>query len=386
MFILTNVYICAFFGENYLKFNWQVKPVRLAWISNVPGGDRMGMSFGKYVAYRTVNAIIILFLAVLLMSALFTKLATIQLESQVQSTVVQEARTYAQQHGIPPTKEWLEQRTKYWEHYYGLDQPYWKRTWRYTVDTFFFKWGQSIVPVFGTHDIKQQIWSALLRTILLFTTAEILVIIIGLGLGVKSAQKPGSLLDRTISILAMLTTSLPMWWLGMLMILLFVVYLGWLPITLYSQVEVNGVANLLKKMSLPVLTIVINLFGGWAWTTRNIMIGTMQEDFIMVARAKGVPERKVIYGHALKASAPPIITMIIFGLIGSLSGAIITEIVFNWPGMGRLYWQALQMNAVKTMMALNYMFAILTVFSMVLADILYAYLDPRVRIGAAASS
>jgi len=346
----------------------------------------MGMSFGKYVAYRTVNAIIILFLAVLLMSALFTKLATIQLEAQVQSTVVQEARAYAQQHGIPPTKEWLDQRTKYWEHYYGLDQPYWKRAWRYTVDTFFFKWGQSIVPVFGTHDIKDQIWSALLRTILLFTTAEILVIIIGLALGVKSAQKPGSLLDRTISILAMLTTSLPMWWLGMLMILLFVVYLGWLPITLYSQVEVNGWVNLLKKMSLPVLTIVINLFGGWAWTTRNIMIGTMQEDFIMAARAKGVPERKVIYGHALKASAPPIITMIIFGLIGSLSGAIITEIVFNWPGMGRLYWQALQMNAVKTMMALNYMFAILTVFSMVLADILYAYLDPRIRIGAAASS
>ena len=352
----------------------------------MPGGDTMGMSFGKYVAYRTVNAIIILFLAVLLMSALFTKLATIQLESQVQSTVVQEARAYSQHHGSAPSQEWIEQRTAYWRHYYGLDQPYWKRAWRYTVDTFLFRWGQSIVPLFGTHDVKEQIWTALLRTILLFTTAEILVILIGIGLGVKSAQKPGSLLDRTISILAMLTTSLPMWWLGMLMILLFVVYLGWLPITLYSQVEVSGWANILKKMSLPVLTIVINLFGGWAWQTRNIMIGTMQEDFIMVARAKGVPERKVIYGHALKAASPPIITMVIFGLIGSLSGAIITEIVFNWPGMGRLYWTAIGMNAVRTMMALNYMFAIITVFSMVLADILYAYLDPRVRIGAAASS
>jgi len=346
----------------------------------------MGMSFGKYVAYRIVNAIIILFLAVLLMSALFTKLATVQLEAQVQDTVVQEARAYAQQHGIAPTKEWLDERTAYWEHYYGLDQPYWKRAWEYTIQTFTFHWGQSIPPLFGTHDVVEQIKTALMRTILLFTTAEIIVILVGLGLGVKSAQNPGSILDRTISILAMVTTSLPMWWLGMLMILLFVVYLGWLPITLYAQTAVSGWVNILKKMSLPVLTIVINLFGGWAWTTRNIMIGTMQEDFIMVARAKGVPERKVIYGHALKASAPPIITMIIFGLIGSLGGAIITEIVFNWPGMGRLYWQALQMNAVRTMMALNYMFAIIMVFAMVLADILYAYLDPRIRIGAAARS
>ncbi|NJF26090.1 ABC transporter permease [Thermococcus sp. Bubb.Bath] len=344
------------------------------------------MSFGRYVVYRTVNAIIILFLAVLLMSALFTKLADEQLTGQVQDQIQAFAQSYAKTHHQEPTKELLEKQRAIYMHDYGLDKPYWRRAWDYTVNTFTFRWGKSIPRVFGTRDVREQIWTALLRTILLFTTAEILVILIGIALGVKSAQQPGSILDRTISILAMLTTSLPMWWLGMLMILFFVVYLGWLPITLYSQVFTANTKQLLEKMSLPVLTIVINLFGGWAWTTRNIMIGTMQEDFIMVARAKGVPERKVIYGHALKAAAPPIITMVIFGLIGSLSGAIITEIVFNWPGMGRLYWQALQADAVKTMMALNYMFAILTVFSMVLADILYAYLDPRVRIGAAARS
>ncbi|MEO2151615.1 MAG: ABC transporter permease [Thermococcus sp.] len=346
----------------------------------------MGMSFGKYVAYRLINAVIILFLAVLLMSALFTKLATIQLTAQVNEEVQMWVRSYTQTHHTQPSQKLIEQYKQTRIKYYHLDQPYWKRTWEYAINTFLFKWGQSFQKVFGTTVITDQIKTALARTVLLFTTAEILVIIIGLALGIKSARSPGSLLDRTISILAMVTTSLPMWWLGMLMILVFVVYLGWLPITLYSQVQVSGWANILKKMSLPVVTIVINLFGGWAWTTRNIMIGTMQEDFIMVARAKGVPERKIIYGHALKAAAPPIITMVIFGLIGSLGGAMITEIVFNWPGMGRLYYEALQLNAVKTMMALNYMFAILTVLSMVLADILYAYLDPRIRIGAAARS
>ncbi|WP_456422971.1 ABC transporter permease [Thermococcus sp.] len=346
----------------------------------------MAMGFGRYVLYRIVNAIIILFLAVLLMSALFTKLATIQLTTQVDSEVQQWVRSYTQTHHQAPSKELIEQYRAQRMHYYGLDKPYWERAWMYTIDTFFFKWGNSIPAVFGTHNVKDQIKTALGRTILLFTTAQIIIILIGLALGVKSAQKPGSLLDRTISILAMVTTSLPMWWLGMLMILLFVVYLGWLPITLYSQTAVSGWSNILKKMSLPVLTIVIVSFGGWSWIIRNIMIGTMQEDFIMVARAKGVPERKVIYGHALKAAAPPIVTMIIFAMIGSLGGAIITEIVFNWPGMGRLYWEALQLNAVRTMMALNYMFAFLTVFSMVLADILYGYLDPRVRVGAAARS
>jgi peptide/nickel transport system permease protein len=346
----------------------------------------MAMGFGKYVSYRIVNAVIILFLAVLLMSALFTKLATIQLTTQVDSEVQQWVRGYTQTHHQAPSKELIEQYRAQRMHYYGLDKPYWARAWMYTVDTFFFKWGNSIPAVFGTHNVADQIETALGRTILLFTTAQVIIILIGLALGVKSAQKPGSLLDRTVSILAMFTTSLPMWWVGMLMILFFVVYLGWLPITLYSQTAVSGWGNILKKMSLPVLTIVLVSFGGWSWIIRNIMIGTMQEDFIMVARAKGVPERKVIYGHALKAAAPPIVTMIIFAMIGSLGGAIITEIVFNWPGMGRLYWEALQLNAVRTMMALNYMFAFLTVFSMVLADILYGYLDPRVRVGAAARS
>ncbi len=346
----------------------------------------MGMSFGKYVAYRLINAVIILFLAVLLMSALFTKLATIQLNAQVNEEVQMWVRSYTQTHHVPPSKELIEQYRQTRIEYYHLNQPYWKRTWEYAINTFTFHWGHSFQKVFGTTVIADQIKTALARTVLLFTTSEILIILIGLSLGLKSARRPGSLLDRTISILAMIASSLPMWWVGMLMILIFVVYLGWLPITLYSQVEVSGWSNILKKMSLPVLTIVLVSFGGWAWTTRNIMIGTMQEDFIMVARAKGVPENKIIYGHALRAAAPPIITMVIFGIIGSLGGAIITEVVFNWPGMGRLYYEALQLNAVKTMMALNYMFAILTVLSMVLADILYAYLDPRVRIGAAARS
>jgi len=346
----------------------------------------MAVGFGKYVAYRVVNGIVILFFAVLVMSALFTKVATIQAENQVDLQTQTWISNYIQTHGEPPTEQQIEAYQMYLKKEYGLTKSYLGRVWMYTIDTFFFKWGQSSQALFGTHDVKSQIKTALSRTVLLFTTAQIIIILIGITLGTKCAQKPGSLLDRTISILAMVTTSLPTWWVGMLMILLFVFYAGLLPVKLYSQIYMPHWTDVLKKMTLPVLTLVIVAFGGWSWIIRNIMIGTMQEDFIMVARAKGVPERKVVYGHALRASAPPVVTMIIFAMLGSMGGAIITEIIFNWPGMGRLYWQAINANAVRTMMALNYMFAFIYVFAMVFADILYGYLDPRVRVGASAGS
>jgi len=342
----------------------------------------MAVGFGKYIAYRVLNGLVILFLAVLVMSALFTKVATLQAEEQVDQLTQSWITNYIMQHGNPPSDQQIADYQLTLKKEFGLTKSYPSRVWMYTIDTFFFKWGQSNLALFGTHDVKSQIKTALAHTVLLFTTAQILIILIGITLGTKCAQKPQSLLDRTISILAMVTTSLPTWWVGMLMILLFVFYLGWLPVKLYSQIYLPSWKLMLEKMTLPVLTLLLVAFGGWSWIIRNIMIGTMQEDFIMVARAKGVPERKVIYGHALRASAPPIATMIIFAMLGSMGGAIITEIIFNWPGMGRLYWSALQANAVRTMMALNYMFAFMYVFSMVLADLLYGYLDPRVRVGA----
>ncbi|HEB37152.1 MAG TPA: ABC transporter permease, partial [Thermoplasmatales archaeon] len=132
---------------------------------------------------------------------------------------------------------------------------------------------------------------------------------------------------------------------------------------------------------LPLITIVFVSFGGWAYTSRNLVIGILQEDFVRVARAKGVPERKVIYGHVLRAAAPSIVTLTIFTLLGSIGGAIITESVFNWPGMGRLYWTAIQMNEITIIMGLTFVTVFLYLFGMVFADLIYGYLDPRIKVG-----
>ncbi|WP_297436122.1 ABC transporter permease [Thermococcus sp.] len=348
------------------------------------------MGFGKYLAYRLFNAALILFFVVLLTSTLFVKLADVTLQSQIQETVQAEWNAYAQHHpgGHVNQSEFIKQRTEYWTDYYGLNKPYRTRVWQTTIKTLTFNFGQTRQTIFGTRDTTQIIKIALPRTILLFTTAQIIVILLGILLGVKSAQNPGSAVDRTISVLAMVTASLPMWWVGMIMILVFAFKLGWFPVNSFPDPTLTGLAHIkdvMWRMVLPVTTIVIVLFGGWAWTTRNIMIGTMQEDFIMAARAKGVPERKVIYGHALRAAAPPIVTMTIFSLLGSLGGAIITEAVFNWPGMGRLYWIALQQNETTLIVGLTYIFTLLYLTAMILADLTYAFLDPRVKVGASAS-
>jgi len=139
--------------------------------------------------------------------------------------------------------------------------------------------------------------------------------------------------------------------------------------------------DVLWHMVLPLLTVFLVSFGAWTYITRNIVVGTLQEDFVFVARAKGLPERKVVYGHVLRTASPPIVTMSILALLGSLGGAIITESVFTWPGMGRLYWIALQAGDVKVLLGLTFVTTFLYLIAMVSVDLVYSFLDPRVKIG-----
>jgi len=137
-------------------------------------------------------------------------------------------------------------------------------------------------------------------------------------------------------------------------------------------------------MALPLVTVVILSIGSWAYITRNIVLGKLTEDFVMTARAKGLPERKVLYGHVLRAASPPIVTIIALSLVSSLGGAIITETVFGWPGMGLLYWVSLTNGEAMLLAANVYVTVLLFVIVVFLLNIIYAILDPRVRTGAAA--
>ena len=220
------------------------------------------------------------------------------------------------------------------------------------------------------------------RTILLFTTATIIISIIGIFLGALSASKVGSVVDRITSMFAVVSSSFPVWWIGMLMIFLFAFTYHIFPARATPSIlptEPGYIIALLYHMALPLITIVMIGFGAWAYLVRNFMVGTMQEDFIAAKKAIGINKNNIVYKHALKNAAPPIITILALSLSGSLGGAIITEAVFDWPGMGRLYFEAISVMDLPVIIGATYVLTVLFLISIFVADLLYGYFDPRVK-------
>ena len=202
----------------------------------------------------------------------------------------------------------------------------------------------------GSSNVGEILLEKIPRTVLLFTTATIIISMIGIFLGALSGSKVGSVVDRLTSTFAVISSSFPVWWIGMLMIFLFAFTYHIFPARATPSIlpsEPGYIVALLYHMALPLITIVIIGFGSWAYLVRNFMVGTMQEDFITAKKAIGIKKNKIIYRHALKNAAPPIVTILALSLSGSLGGAIITEAVFDWPGMGRLYFEAISVMAVS---------------------------------------
>jgi len=235
----------------------------------------------------------------------------------------------------------------------------------------------------GSSDVKDILFEKLPRTVLLFTTATIIISISGIFLGSLSSNKIGSIIDRFTSSFAIISSSFPVWWIGMLMIFLFAFTYQVFPARATPDIPSSDpgyIGSLLYHMTLPLITIVMIGFGSWAYMVRNFMVGVMQEDFIIAKKTIGINQKKIIYTHALRNAAPPIITILALSLSGSLGGAIITEAVFDWPGMGRLYFEAISVMDLPVIIGATYMLTVFFLISIFIADLLYGYFDPRVRI------
>ncbi|MDD3601681.1 MAG: ABC transporter permease [Defluviitoga tunisiensis] len=259
------------------------------------------------------------------------------------------------------------------------------------IDTLTFNYGQSnVIRSFkGETDVIKIVLERIPNTLLLFTSSIIIDIFFGIWLGIKKAQKAGSLMDKTTSIITMVFYGLPSWWVGLVMIMLFAFIFPLFPSSGILSVPppetfLKRMLDIMYHMFLPVTTLVSLNFWGRAYLTRNIVLVNLQEDFIMSARARGIPERTVLYGHALRTSAPPILTMSILSLINSFSGALIFEGIFNWPGMGNLYWAAVQMNDIPVLLGNLSITTLIYIFGMIILDLVYGFLDPRIKIDGAA--
>lgn len=268
----------------------------------------------------------------------------------------------------------------------GLDQP-WYTPQRlglamYKILTLDFGHAKFLTSDTGSSDVKDIILERLPNTILLFTTATAIVSLLGILLGAIAASKVNSKIDKITSGFAIVSSSFPVWWVGLIMIFLFAFVYPIFPARATPTIPMTDpgyTVSLLYHMTLPLITLVLIGFGSWAYLVRNFLVGVLQEDFIMAKRAAGIDKKKILYRHALKNAAPPIVTVLALSLSGSLGGAIITEAVFDWPGMGRLYYEAISVLDLPVIIGATYVLTAFFLVSIFLADILYGYFDPRIR-------
>ncbi|MDD1778458.1 MAG: ABC transporter permease [Candidatus Helarchaeota archaeon] len=355
----------------------------ISWLGNQRG-------FITYLVKRTIVLSIVLVavvLSIVLIAGGFGIMDRIQ-RLQIQREVIDLIR------GNPSSGRWtseerqafITEMTTLLEKARGLDQPYYTRVFGYLFQVLTWDFGraQTLTAFTGSMYVRDMILERMPRTIILFTTATLLSAIFGTILALIVARKPFTLLDRFTSAFAVITNSIPWWWFGMLMIILFAYTLKILPSGGFLSVPAPSgtipiISDILYHMILPTLTIVLISFAGWAYVIRSILLDIYQQDYILFARAKGLKESVVMYRHALRAAMPPVVTMLLFNIVSSLGGAIITETVFEWQGMGLLFYAAILQQDLPVIVALTFVSSFLTILVVLILDILYALLDPRVR-------
>ena len=228
-------------------------------------------------------------------------------------------------------------------------------------------------------------------TLALVGVALMASVIAGVLLGVASARRPHGVTDTVLSALATLGYSAPMFWTALMLIVLFGVHLEWLPIGGLSDVSAGHRGprlwlDYLHHLVLPALTLSIYYVAVYARLARASMIETLAEDYIRTARAKGAPEGRVIFGHALRNAVVPVLTMLGLQSSALLGGSIVVETVFGWPGLGQLSYEAIKSRDIPVLLAVLLFSGILVVLANLLVDVMQARLDPRVRLHASTGS
>lgn len=263
---------------------------------------------------------------------------------------------------------------------FGIDDPLPQQFVNYLGDSLRGEFGYSFIsgrPVIES--ITEKVWP----TILLVGTATILSTLFGIMIGIKGAWSRGSAFDTT-SLLGSLTLySMPEGWLGMILLITFAGTLGWLPAGgIESSDRLSGFAHILdlaKHLVLPCLTLTLGYIGEFAIIMRSSLLEVMGEDFVQTARAKGVRDKDIRRKHAVPNALLPTFTLAFYSVGFILGGAVLIEQVFSYPGLGQLTYQAIDRNDYPVIQAVFLLSSATVILFNLLADILYGYLDPRVK-------
>lgn len=264
---------------------------------------------------------------------------------------------------------------------FGLNRGVGYQYFDYLTHIFAFNTGLSYA---SQEPVTSLLFPALVHTLILVAAAELLIAVFGVWFGVRAGAKPGSFLDNTIVTSALGFWSLPTFWAAMLLQLLFAVFLPIFPIfgmqsTSGSVSGVGHITDVLMHLVLPAISLAIVSYGQVVLILRNSMTEIVGEGFVLGVRAKGVPERKVLWGHVVPNAFLPTLTVLVLSAQFLLAGTIQVEVVFSWPGLGLLMVQAVSSRDLPVLEAAFFLIAVVVVVLNLVADLLYAWIDPRVR-------
>jgi peptide/nickel transport system permease protein len=267
---------------------------------------------------------------------------------------------------------------------YELDKPLHEQYLSWLKKIVVLDLGNSFSP--DGRPVADKILERIPITIIINALSLGLIIAVALPVGVASAVRRNSLFDKVTTVLVFVGFAMPTFWLALLLMILFGIHLGWLPISGIRSLNYeylppfSAFADLVKHLILPVF---LSAFGGIAGFSRYIranMLEVIRQDYITTARAKGLSERTVIYKHALRNALLPVITILGLSVPGLIGGSVIFETIFAIPGMGQLFYMSVMSRDYPVIMGILVIGAVLTLVANLLADVCYALADPRIRV------
>ena len=264
---------------------------------------------------------------------------------------------------------------------FGLDDPVWQRYLHWLASMLQGNWGFSFV---SRVNVDQLIVQRLPTTIVVIGLSQVLAIAVALPIGILAAVKPYSWFDRIASVFAFVGFSLPTFFTGVLFILFFSIYLGWLPFVYRSDISATGWQFLwehFKQSVMPVTVLALFQAASLMRYVRSAVLDVIRLDYVTTARSKGLTERKVITRHVVRNALIPVVTLVALQMPAVFGGAIVTEQIFRIPGIGSLLIDAILRNDTPVIMAVTFVFACLVIFFNLVADLLHGWLDPRISYG-----
>ncbi|MCU0852305.1 MAG: ABC transporter permease [Thermoplasmata archaeon] len=318
-----------------------------------------GMS--RYVIERVIQTFITLIIILTLIFIMFESLPAKPQDLLAQNPLLK-----------PADKEFL-------EHYFGFDRPITERYLLYMKHMLTFDFGTSFSQAVPVMDLLED---RIPRTLLLFGLSTIISYVIGIYVGAFIAWRRGGVGDGTAVVTSLVFYNMPSFWIGLIFLLIFASELDWFPLTGWYDpaVDLWAPLNILWHMTLPLVVLVLLNLAGTILLMRTAMLDVIGENYMVTAKAIGLPERTVLFKHGARNAMLPVVTSFIIAIVFSVSGAVVLENVFTFPGVGALYIRSLNQLDFPVAEATLFIITLLVLVGNFIADLIYGYLDPRVRI------